>query len=598
VTTMRALATTWRALTPAQRRHFGVLQLVSVLMALSTVVGLAAVMSFLAVLADPTLIEVHGILNSLRRILGFSTQQGFLLALGGVFIVLLMLSAILNLAGSRAMGRFAFAVGDRIRETVFAEHLRRDYLFHSRVGAGRLMDDVLYQADRVAITLFHGLLLSTNAMLTLLIVASIALVNPAVAFGGALIFTGSYLLLYRIMRARVAHNGKLQTDLGGERLAVVEQAFHGIKYLLVAGAQPAFSRRFAAVTRTLSQTFADTLFIAQFPRYILECVAGVALIAGAVLISGASGGPWLAKLSFIGFAGIRLLPAFQQMYNALVVVRANRPAIELLASHLGDGVPVSRVPQSHLRSTRLELLREIEMIGVSFQYSPESQPVLNDATIRIPVGHAIAIIGASGCGKTTLIDLIIGLLLPTGGRIEVDGEALDLQRIAAWQQSIGYVPQDVMILDATVRENIAFGVASTEIDDARVFEAARLAGANEFIEAIPDGYRAKLLRVGGGLSGGQRQRLGIARALYHRPSLLVLDEATNSLDASTERAIIDGVIRNRGGRTVLIAAHASAVIEACDRIYELRDGKLHDRGTPQAARRPSDHVRLPEHLHA
>ena len=517
MTTMRALATTWRALTPAQRRHFGVLQLVSVLMALSTVVGLAAVMSFLAVLADPTLIEAHGILNALRRILGISTQQGFLWVLGGVFIALLFLSAILNLAGSRAMGRFAFAVGDRIRETVFAEHLQRDYLFHSRVGAGRLMDDVLYQADRVAITLFHGLLLSTNAVLTLLIVASIAVVDPAVALGGALIFTGSYLLLYRIMRARVARNGRLQTELGGERLAVVEQAFHGIKYLLIAGAQPAFSRRFAAVTRRLSQTYADTLFIGQFPRYILECVAGVALIAGAVFISGASGGAWLAKLSFIGFAGLRLLPAFQQMYNALVVVRTNRPAIELLASHLDSCVPFTRAPQSHSPSVRLALLREIELIGVSFQYSPESQPVLHDATIRIPAGLAIGIVGASGCGKTTLIDLIVGLLQPTGGRIEVDGEALDLQRMAAWQQSIGYVPQDVMILDATVRENIAFGVAPAEIDDARVFEVARLAGAGEFIEAIPDAYFAKLLRVGGGLSGGQRQRLGIARRALSPP---------------------------------------------------------------------------------
>jgi ABC-type multidrug transport system fused ATPase/permease subunit len=573
---MHALAIIWRVLTPAQRRWFVALQFVSLLMAASTVVGLAAVMTFLAVLADPTLIDTHAALHWMWQALD-TPRREFVIALGGGFIALLVVSAVVNVLGSRVMGRFAYAVGDRIREVLFAGYLRRDYLFHAQVGAGRLSDHVLNQASRVTITLLHGQQLVTNAVLTLLVVASIAVVSPWVAVGGALGIAGGYFLFYRVIRRRIGRHGRLQADLSIERVALVEQAFHGIKYLLVAGAQDSFDKRFAAVTRTLSHSFADAQFIGQLPKYVLECVAGAGLIACAAFVSGGSAGSaWIAQLSFIGFAGFRLLPAFQQMYLAFVIVRGNRAAIEDVAAELAHGVvpvvePLPRVAREPA------LVRGVDLIGVSFQYSPAAPRVLDDASLHIPAGAVTGIVGASGCGKTTLVDLVLGLLEPVGGRIEIDGKTLDARRVPAWQRCIGYVPQDVLILHGPVRENIAFGVDPSEIDDARVREVARLAGAAAFIEALPGGYAARISGVGGGLSGGQRQRIGIARALYREPSLLVLDEATNSLDADTERAIIDTVIRNRGAQTVLIVAHGGAVIDACDQVFELRDGALRER---------------------
>lgn len=584
----RVPAIIWSVLTPVQRRRFVLLQLVAVLMAVSTVIGLAAVMAFLAVLANPGLIDSHAVLNGLRRSLDL-THRGFLLVMGGGFIAWLILSAITNVVGSLAMGRFACSVGDRVREVLFAGYLQRDYLFHARAGAARLLHNVIYQSDRVTSTLFNGQVLITNAVLTLLVVVSIAVVNPTVALIGVVAIAGSYWFVYRILRRRVARNGRLQSKWGAERAAVVEQAFHGIKYLLVARAQDAFRTRLTTATHSLSQVLADTQFIGQFPKYLLECVAGTALIACAALVSGGSGGgAWLAQLSFIGFAGFRLLPAFQQMYNAFVVVRAHRSAIEDLASQLDDGMPVSPIPKSSPRSGTRGGLRSVELAGVSFRYSPEAPLVLDNVNVRIAAGTAIGIVGASGCGKTTLLDLILGLLVPIEGRIEIDGEALDSRGVMDWQQSIGYVPQEVMILDATVRENVAFGAALGEIDDDRVREAAVQAGASEFIEALPGGYAAKISGMGGALSGGQRQRLGIARALYRQPSLLVLDEATNSLDSETERAVIDAVIRNRGARTLLIVAHGSAVIDACDRVYEMRGGALHDRESTTRWRRAAE----------
>jgi len=571
----RALTILWGVLTRAQRRRCVLLQFVSLLMAMSTVLGLAAVMSFLAVLADPTLIESQAVLGRVWRLLDMPMDQ-FIVALGAGFILLLISSALVNLAGSRAFGRFAYSVGDRLRELLFAGYLRRDYLFHARAGSGRLMDNVLNQADRVTITLLQGLQLLTNAALSLLVIVSIAIVNPTVALVGVVAIGGSYFLFYRIIRWRVSRHGRVQAQQGAERIAIVEQAFLGIKYLLIARAQPLFNRRFGAATRALSHSYADTQFIGQFPKYVLECVAGAALIACAALVRGGSmSGVWLAQLSFIGFAGFRLLPAFQQMYQAFVVIRSNRHAIENVASELEAGVELAQMQDAGPDMAESSRVGAIELVDVSFRYSAETPLVLRNASLRIPAGAAIGIVGASGCGKTTLADLLLGLLQPTGGRIEIDGV-----------RAVGYVPQEVMILDASVRENIAFGVDPERIDDARVREVAREAGASGFLEALPRGYFERI-SAAGTLSGGQRQRIGIARALYHDPTLLVLDEATNSLDADTEQAIIETVVRNRGGRTLVIIAHGAALIDACDCVYELRDGVLQERGSQAVRQRLS-----------
>jgi HlyD family secretion protein len=581
----QAIKVIWRVLTPAQRRRFVVLQFVSMLMAVSTVVGLAAVIAILAVLADPSLIDSHVALSWAWQASG-STRRGFLLVLSGGLVGLLIVSAATNIFGSLAMGRFAYSAGDRVREVLFAGYLRRDYLFHARAGAARLMNDVINQADRVTSTLLNGQVLIANAVLTVLMVASIAVVNATVALAGVLAIAGSYFLLYQIIRKRVGRNGRLLSRFGAERISVVGQAFHGIKYLLVARAQDSFRQKFATVSQAMSHAAVDTQFIGQLPRYLLECMAGAALIACAVFISGASpGASWFAQLSFIGFAGFRLLPAFAQMYSAFVVVRANRTAIEHLASELSVGSTTPRHVELQRSSSQRDSFRCIELVGVSFRYSPEAPLVLKGASLRIDAGAAIGIVGASGCGKSTLLDLILGLLTPVDGRIDVDGAALDAQRLPRWQQAIGYVPQDVIILDASLSENIAFGVNDAAIDPARVREVAAQAGAGDFIEALPGGYAAKLSGSGGGLSGGQRQRIGIARALYHKPSLLVLDEATNSLDVDTERAIIDAVVRYRGACTILVVAHGAAATAACERVYELRGGTLQEHGL--SARRRS-----------
>jgi ATP-binding cassette, subfamily B, bacterial PglK len=563
--------TLWRTLTADQRRRCLSLQLVSVAMAVSTVCGLAAVMSFLAMLANPGFLDSNAALAWLEEISGLP-RAAFLRALGAGFIALLVLVACVNLLGARALGRFAYQVGDRIRGRLFAGYLAHDWMFHARTGAPALLDDVLGQSDRVIVAVFNAQLLATHGMLAMLVVASIAWVDAVVALGGASVVAVTYLLLYRGLRPRVMRNARAQTRYGGERLLLAEQSLRGLKFLRVSGARAMFETRFDLAARALSRAYADTQFVGQFPRYLFECLAGIGLIACAALLAGdGQTEAWLVKLSFIGFAGFRLLSAMQQVYHAWINLRAQAPALRHLAAQLAGTIceveAPAAVPRAPLRSLVLE--------RVSFHY--QGAQVLDAVTMHVAAGEAVGITGPSGGGKTTLLDLALGLSAPRRGRVLVDGLALDHSSVSAWQSRIGYVPQELMIFEGTVRENIAFGRETADIDDVRLRQAARLAGAAEFIEALPQGYDTQLPASGRVLSGGQRQRLGIARALYHDPVLLVFDEATNALDADSGRILVEAIVRNLGERALLLVAHAPEVLAACDRVYELREGCLRER---------------------
>jgi len=341
---MNVLFRAWRLLTPRERRRCTGLQLLGVLMALTTVAGIAAVMPFFAVLGDPGLIERNAALAWLQSRFGIDGHQDFIVLLGCGFIALLLLGSVVNLAGSVAMSRFAWRVGDRLRLALFSQYLARDYLFHARQRGAVLTSRVLYQSDRVTGLMQSALLFVSNLLVIVLIVASIALVDARVAAAGLLLFGVSYALVYAAARRRLLANGFAQTQAGADRVAVVEQALAGIKDLLVSQGQAPFTRRFAAASAAISRAASHTQFIGLAPRYLLECLAGVTLILAALILGGRSStAAWLGELTFIAVAGYRLLPAIQQAYFSFVTVRANQDALDEVAADLAQATPL-RVP--------------------------------------------------------------------------------------------------------------------------------------------------------------------------------------------------------------------------------------------------------------
>lgn len=567
---MNAARTFWLLLDARERRGCFALLALAAIMALGTVAGIAAVMPFFAVLADPALIGRHVALGWLHTHTGNLSTRSFLWLLGGGFVALLLASSAINLLGSAAMTRFAHRVGDQVRIRLFDSYLARDYPFHVRRGMAVLAGNVLHQADRVTGMVHAAAMVVSNLLTTALIFFSIAVVDAGMSMLVLLLFGLAYLLMYAIARRRLLANGRLQTELGAERVSVVHQGLTGIKDVLLSQSRRTFSTRFARASREISRTAAHTQLVGLAPRYLLECVSGVALVGAALALSArAPRGAWLATLTFVGFSAYRLLPTLQQLYFSLVTLRAGRSAFDSVVADLGAS-PAVALPESGEAALPRECAA-IELIDVGFRHAADGPRVLEHVSLRIAAGSVVAFTGANGSGKTTTADLLLGLLTPDSGRIEVDGVALDAGMLEAWKRSLACVSQHVFLLDASVRENITLGAAARD-DEARLHEAVRLAGARELIESLPGRYEQRLGDRGARLSGGQRQLIGLARALYRRPSFLVLDEVDASLDADNTARLATVLQGLRGLCTVVIITHHERLLEVCEGRFEFGAG--------------------------
>ena len=328
---------------------------------------------------------------------------------------------------------------------------------------------------------------------------------------------------------------------------------------------------------------AHSQVVGQSPKHIMECVAVAGLVGLALVLGGRAQGPWLGQLTFLAFAAYRLLPTLQQIFAAIVRIRAERAGFALIAPDLrGARVPRSAMVAADASGAdcwRERPRRDFRLTGVSFRYAPAGRWAVSGVHLRIPARTAVGFVGPNGSGKTTLIDLLTGLLVPEIGQIEIDGIALDDANRAAWQSRIAYVPQHIFLLDTTIEQNIALGIPGAEIDRERLLAAAQLAQLDEFVGTLPDGYHYVVGERGMRLSGGQRQRIGIARALYTDASVLILDEATNALDGLTEQELMATIARLRGRYTIILIAHRLSTVRVCDLIFEFDHGRVTGSGT-------------------
>ena len=584
------LMTVWRLLERRQKAQLLALQLLSVLMALGTVSGIAAVLPFFTVLADPAAMGRSRLLSLLHRHLGLAAAGGgarLAVALGVAFIALVALANLVNLAGTLLMNRFAFATGNAFGIELFESYLSRDYDFHLRTHSATLTARLLHETGRVTVgVLQSGLMLAANLITVALIVGSMVLIDPVIATIALAALGTTYAAIYLAARGKLLRNGVEESRHYAERTRIVGESLGAVKEILLWRAQPLFGARFAASCRAISRNAQSTLAIAQTPRYALE-VATVCALVGSALYLGAGRerqGPWIAALSFMGLAVYRLLPALQQAFTALVRIRADRPALESVAADLREARARPRVARSAAidAAWRGRPRREILIDSVSFRYAADAAPAIAGLTLRIPAGAMVGLVGDNGSGKTTLLDILAGLLVPQSGVVTVDGAPIDAASRGPWQSTIAYVPQQVFLLDATLEQNIALGAALGARDRERLRGAIALARLKECAAVLSEGGSDRLGERGARLSGGQRQRVAVARALYREASVLILDEATSELDESAEQAIIDAVAALRAGRTVVLTGHRLSSLKHCDVIFELEGGRVARRWTYEA----------------
>jgi ATP-binding cassette, subfamily B, bacterial PglK len=596
---MSLAAELWSVLTPPQRRRVVAAQVISVAMAFFTVTGIAAIAPFFAVLGEPRLIDQNKVLHWLYARGGFSSEHDFVVALGLGFIGVALIANLANALGSLAMNRLALQIGAELQTTLFGEYLRRPYAFHAATNSTTLFNNIVHETARVTNGILQSaLVLVTNLVAAAFIALSVLLLNTAVSLAMLIGLAGGYVVIYLCVRSRLLRLGHEHSRAWSEQTKIVNESFGAIREILLLHDRRLFHDTFERASREVSDAGVQVHAAAQVPKHVIECAALVALVGTALVVGTRSEGmgPWLGQLTFIAFSAYRLMPMLQQVFAAAVRIRADRAALARVMPDLRRGLAAGSLaipgdPFLAGHGWRHRPRDEIRLKEVSFQYGMDRAPTLIGATLRIPARSMVGIVGANGSGKTTLMDLIAGLLPPTSGELLIDGVALDEDSRAAWQARLAYVPQNIFLLDSSIAENIAFGIAPRQIDAPRMMQAARAAQLEEFVLSLPDKYDHKVGERGIQLSGGQRQRIGIARALYKEAPVLLLDEAMSALDGMTEVELMSVLEALRGRATIILIAHRLSLVRGCDVIFQLEAGRVIGSGRYEELTRESERFR-------
>jgi ABC-type multidrug transport system fused ATPase/permease subunit len=458
---------------------------------------------------------------------------------------------------------------------LLAAYLRAPYPFHLRRNSAELQrtvqDDVRRVYQDALVALIGG---TADLVLIAAVAVVLVVVEPVVAVCAAVYFAVVALGYQRLIHGRARAAGQEIQERVGESFRLVQQSLGAVKDIKIRHREEVFVEELYRVKRSAAQRFRTLILLQQTPRYYLEIalIAGVALMA-AVLYPLRSPASATAVLSLFVVAGFRLLPSLNRVLVALSALRGGQAALERVAGDLQELEASARVPEDGGSEGLTPADAGIRFESVSFAYEPDAAPVLRDVSFTIRPRESVAFVGPSGAGKSTLLDIVLGLLEPDAGEVAVGGYPLSEVR-TAWQRSIGYVPQDVVLLDETLRTNVALGTPPDEIDDAQVERALALADLAVTWRALPEGLDTRLGERGTRLSGGQRQRVGLARALYHDPAVLVLDEATSSLDGGTESRIMETIEAMQRDLTVIVVTHRLSTVRNCDRIYLVENGAI------------------------
>ena len=564
---------------PRRRRWQSLVVLMLMLLgALAELLTIGAVLPFLALIADPQAAARVPLLGRFLGVLGLEPGPGLLARLALLFCAVAAATAAIRVVLAWATQKFVFRLGYDLGVAVYRRILHQPYSFHVQRNSSEVLAAIGKVQQVVTGVLMPAMLATTAAAIVLFIFAGLLLVDAEVALASGVAFGVMYLLVSFFTRKRLRRNGQVIAQAQTARLQTVQEGLGGIRDVLLDHAQGIYAGKFARADSRLRDAQAANALIAASPRFVIEGAGMVMIVLLAVVLSGRPGGlvAALPTLGALALGAQRMLPMLQTIYNGWTQYQGNRAALDDVLALLDRPIPAALTAPRHPDPLPFE--RVVAFEGVGFRYSADGPAVLRDLSLEIPRGARVGLIGRTGSGKSTATDLLMGLLQPTRGLLRVDGEPLTLANVGRWQARIAHVPQHIYLSDATVAENIAFGVPRAEIDLDRARDAARQADIADFIEGQPGGYDAFVGERGVRLSGGQRQRIGIARALYKRSALLVFDEATSALDDATEAAVMGSIDRLGRDLTVVLIAHRLSTLKNCDVIYRLDRGELVGRG--------------------
>jgi ABC-type multidrug transport system fused ATPase/permease subunit len=564
----------WFLFTPAEQRKAWVMLVLALLMALAETASVVSIMPFLSVLARPSIITENAWLDAIYRWLDFAKPRDFIIALGFASIALVITSSAFKTITQHLLNRFVHLLRHSISSRLMECYLGQSYEFFLTRNSAELSKNILAEVDMLMGNLIQPL--SQVIVQGIVVLAMLALVfayNPWTAFIIVLVVGVLYGIIYGLVRKRLQRMGAEMQSVNKERYQACNEALHGIRDIKITHVEQTYLQRYQQASRIQARHYAATDTLSQTPMFLVEATGytGLILIALALLTRSGDVAHVLPALGLYGFAAYRMLPAAQVMYRGFARLKFSAAALQTL--HRDMALPLPLQTASHTDQSRAAWSPQHEICLQNIRYaypSTPEKPVLDGLNLVIPANTNLGIAGKSGTGKSTLMDILLGLIQPQAGALSVDGTPITPDNVAAWQRTIGYVPQHIYLADTSVAENIAFGVPKNQIDRPAMERAAQAAQIHDFvIKELPLGYDTLVGDRGIRLSGGQRQRIGIARALYRNPSMLCMDEATSALDAETERALNDAIRDLSGKKTIIIIAHRETSLQNCQNVLTI-----------------------------
>lgn len=565
----------WSAFPPRRKKQFAALLCLMVVSSIAEVLSIGAVVPFLAVLTEPDVVLGSSFGKDIAEQFAIADTKQVQVSITSAFVVLVLLAGCIRLLLVYSSTRFAFTTGSDLSFDIYRRTLYQPYEVHLGRNSSDVISGIITKTNSVVYEVILPLVMLGGACaLIVAIVGSLVAIDPVAAFltfGG---FGMIYLVLGLATRKSLARNGELVAKESSKVVKSLQEGLGGIRDVLLDGTQKTFADAYRRADIEWRRAQGNNQLIGAMPRYGVETLGMVVIAVIGFAMSQQPGGMVLVipMLGAIALGAQRMLPALQQCHVTLSSLRGAKASLSEVLALLEQPIP-SNVSDDR-KDAKLRFDEVIDLKSVTFGYAGYERTVLKDINLKICRGERIGIIGTTGSGKSTLIDMVMGLLPPTEGAIEIDGHPLTAKNLRSWQSQIAHVPQSIYLFDGTIEENIAFGVPVNLIDRNRVKDAAQRARIHEVIEALPNAYQTLVGERGVRLSGGQRQRIGIARALYKKAKVMVLDEATSALDNATEAAVMDSMAEIGSELTILIIAHRLTTLSRCDRVIELDAGTI------------------------
>ncbi|WP_377887627.1 ABC transporter ATP-binding protein [Alkalihalobacillus sp. R86527] len=561
------------------KRKLVVLLLMMIIAALFETLGIGLIIPFVGIITNPEVIQDITFLSNIYSFLGFESTNSFVIFSVITFLFIYIFKNMYLLIFEYAQYKLIFNQEIKLSERLFKTYLIKPYTFHLQRNSADLLRNITIEVPKI----FRKVIISSFQLATEILVASFILtllffVSPIATLTASIILCGSIFTFFKFYRTKISKLGEEEQDLNGSMIKWVKQGLGAGKEVRVTGKEGYFVNEYANLGKTIAVNNRSIKMLEYAPRPFIETLL-ISIVLVTMLIifyQNLETTQVVSTMALFCMAAFRLLPSINRILFVITTIRYNYPALSIVYEDIEKNevlFPQNTHVKDKMESFEKTYKGAISLTNVSFRYPNDHALIIKDVSLTIPIGSAAAFIGKSGAGKTTIVDLILGLLTPEKGKITIDGKDIDEQR-SILVQKIGYIPQTIFLSDDTIRNNVAFGLVKADINDEEVWRALEQAQLKEYVRSLPAGLDTMVGERGLRLSGGQRQRIGIARALYTNPEIIFMDEATSAVDSETENEIMRAIDLLKGQKTLIIIAHRLSTIKNCDFIFEMENGEV------------------------